>query len=348
MTPRHAALAIAAAFLLVGFFNIDQYGETWDEQPVSRRAHFTEAWVREVWSTGTVPSRERLYEIVDAVRVDWHHPVMFATSVRLVGSVAKRFGMAPLPAQHLLTLVVSAAGLWFIFLVGRQIAGDRAAAVGTLLTALYPPFIAHAHYNPKDVPVMAMTAAALYTLCRARERGRGDVLAALMCAATVNTKLDGLAVFAIFGAALAASGVRPSRDVLLRGLRFFGWFALFTIAMWPMLVSDPLLPLRSLMHWTLDFREGGVVELYLGRTEAHGEHPWHYAAVWLLLTTPVPVVLLMAAGGARTLRQVREGPDRFGAALLLAWIKSTPGGGSPSERSMTPGTFATAAATSLA
>jgi hypothetical protein len=145
------------------------------------------------------------------------------------------------------------------------------------------------------------------------------VLAALACAVTVTTKLDGLALFAIFGTALVAAGTRPDRAALVRAARFFGWFGLFILLMWPLLLSDPLLPLRSLNHFASDFQEDAR-ELYLGRSESHGDHPWHYAPLWLLLATPLPVVGLALAGVVIAGRRLRLRLDRFAATLLLAWL----------------------------
>lgn len=308
-------LTLSLAFLLVGLATLDYYGVSWDE-PLHRE------WGRVLWSY-TVTGDEALLDGLEGGG-EFYGPLFYILNYG-VSSLAHEIGMPVGPANHVLTLATAAAGVLCTGLVAGLLYGRASAFGASLLLCLTPPFFAHAHYNPKDIPLLALVAATVLFAARAYRAGR--VRDAVACGALLGLatgmKPTALVMVPVIGAAigsdlLARRGAGMAATVRLAAIAAAAALvALF--AGWPTLWRRPDLLLASIRYFgSGSFWDGSV--LYAGRITAATELPWHYTPVMLLVAIPVVTWVLAGFGAAAVGWRAARREAVFEALLPLLWI----------------------------
>ncbi len=237
--------------------------------------------------------------------------------------------------RHLCVFLTFGLGVWALYGLGRARFGDW--RLGLLVAAALvasPRLFAEAFYNGKDVVYMALYTLAMLTLLRLLRRptaGRA-LLHALATAAAIDVRAHALhlllvtglmlALEARLGVAEAPAGPRP-RYGRLGGL-YAGAALVFAVLGWPYLWAAPLPDLLRFGSGLRSYGWGHSV-LYWGRFVSAAQVPWHYAPVWLAVTTPLPYVLAGLLGLGAALRGLlRTGRLRHRAGrldlLLLLWF----------------------------
>ena len=311
------------------------YGMSWDEPADRLNAFVSAKYVALRLAPALVRHQPRLADIPALAHYhDADHGVLFM--LPLVVLEALWPGADPAEwayRRHLLGFLLFGAGVWAVYRLGAARLGSwRWGLVGAGLLVLSPRLFAEAFYNYKDVVFLSLFALAVLTLTRLLRRptaGRA-LVHALACAAAIDVRSMGVLLpllTLVFGA--LEMGYRPVRR---RGL--VGALALYGLAVpglvvlgWPYLWENPVgnfaAALRSFGHFakSLDV-------FYLGQFVPIQALPWHYAPVWLLITTPLPYVVLFGAGLMVVGRAgLRAGPRRWlqrtsarRDLLLLAWF----------------------------
>jgi hypothetical protein len=235
--------------------------------------------------------------------------------------------------RHLLTFLVCLGGVAAVYRLGRQRFGDwRIGLIGAAWLVLSPRLFAESFYNSKDAVFMALFAVGIHTGVRLLVRpttGRA-VWHAVACAAAIDVRIMALilpaATLSLLGLRVAA-GKAPAgaagRAAGLYGLLLTG----LVVAWWPYLWPAPWANLQlAFQHMSVYGWDNTV--LYRGAVVRANQLPWHYAPVWIGITTPLlylGALLVGLAAIARTaLRQKMAFledddnlQDLFFAALLL-------------------------------
>ena len=315
--PAFWAITLAVIFFVFNLTQIGRYGLSYDEPEGMERGRQTVAlvvgWIDPAGGGG-LPSGS-----------DWlhHHPSFYATCNYLVsGLLIRGFGWAPIPAGHFLNLLTASAGLVVLFYLGRRLFNPRVGLSALVFMLLFPRFIAHAHFNAKDVPVMVMGTLALFLLLRAADRGRTRdwILAALGFAMAVTTKLDGLFLLPIFLNPWLIRSLRSNHR--WADLRNLGWFCMssfgFILLLWPELWVDPFRLLRSVVDFSGGFHPFG--QTYLGQYYPANQLPWHYTTLNLVAVTPLILLAAISAGAAGSLWRLVHWRAAFEHTLVWCWI----------------------------
>jgi hypothetical protein len=107
-------------------------------------------------------------------------------------------------------------------------------------------------------------------------------------------------------------------------LSYLGTAAGAGVAFWPLLWHDPAGALESVQRMAHFPWRGDV--LFLGRLVPATHLLWHYAPVWVAITTPLSILFFFVAGTARALREacthgapVGKRVDRL---LLVTWVSA--------------------------
>ena len=213
--------------------------------------------------------------------------------------------------RHYVSAVFGWLGVVFVGRLGRLLVGPGTGLLAMVLLALSPRYFGDAMNNPKDVPLAALLAAALYYLMRLEPRYpylplRVAVPLVLAIGLAVNVRAGALLYLAYLGAALGllvlASRERSPKRLALTFARYASAVVavlLLGTAFWPWAQVRPLKrPIQGMLRLS-EFRWEFPV-LFGGADVPASALPWDYVPRWALLTTP-PVVLL-------------------GAALSLLWI----------------------------
>ncbi len=235
----------------------------------------------------------------------------------------------PLPTAHRVGPMALAAALaaWIYVAVRQAGAGRIGALVGALALLDMPRLFFHAHVAGLDLPAAAMWFFAVWVFWRlalvAEAAGNAQNASAVKPRAGLQGFSElwtwiapglafGLALATKISNVLASVGmalwVLASRDRRRRWdlwgrLILMGPLGLLTvIALFPWFWSDTG---SKLLNWARFFTVSHyeIYQYYFGKT--YLEPPWHFPVVTVLVTVPIPLLVLAAIGAAQG---VRPGP----------------------------------------
>ncbi len=323
--------------LALGWAVVPDYGSFVDEDSCRESGQFSLIYLCELVPPRWLPARAaaRVAARPPALRlaayVDRDYGVAFELPLTILETLttAPTDGRAVLLLRHRAVFLTCFAGLLAFYWLARERYGSwRWGLLGAALLLLSPRQLADAFYNSKDAVFMAVqllaTATAL-ALVRRPTPGRAAAHA-LACALAIDVRIMGVLVPVLTAALLALRAARGDYAGQRLG-RALAVYALglpaLVVAFWPYLWAAPLAHFGEAFRHMARFRWNGEV-LYGGQLVRASRLPWHYAPVWIGLTTPPLYLagLLLALGGL--LRQLaRRGAHLYATAGewqdLLLW-----------------------------
>lgn len=305
---RHwGALAALVLFLIAGLTVLDDYGVTVDEPEQRRTAQANWDYLAGGGFDGFLNA---LFS---------PHDKFYGAAFDSLSLLAERaFGADDVRGSYLtrhlvIHLFFLGGGLFAYLLARRLFPNALLALLAMLIFLLHPRLYAHAFFNSKDIPFLAMFAAALYLAHRAFKRDTLLAFALLGAGvgALTHLRIMGALLFAAVPAlraldGAAASGWEERKRVLLSTGAFTLAGALTVYALLPYLWSDAA---RRAVEWwtTLSAHPTVLTELFRGTSYASAEVPAEYLPAWFAVTSP-PFALSLGIVGA--------------AAVLVGGVKS--------------------------
>jgi hypothetical protein len=212
--------------------------------------------------------------------------------------------------------------------LGRLLSGPGTGLLAMVLLALSPRYFGDAMNNPKDLPLAALMAAALYYLMRLEPayphlRWRLAVPLTLAIGLAIDVRSGALLLLVYLAVALFGLTVARGSLFSTRVLGTFARWAGVTLAalllgtvFWPWARVRPLTrPLQGLL--TISRLPWNFPVLFDGAEIQATALPWTYVPRWALITTP-PVVLVGAALSLLLLARWKT-PGSQGFRLLALW-----------------------------
>ncbi len=289
--------------VLLGLALHRDYGMSWDEPSDRLNAFVSAKYVALRLAPALARRQPRLADVPDLRQYrDADHGVLFmlpwvALEALWPGSDPAEWAYR----RHLAGFLLFVAGVWAVYRLGRARLGSwRWGLVGAGLLVLSPRIFAEAFYNYKDIVFLSLFALGMLTLTRLLRRptaGRA-LLHALATAAAIDVRTMGVLLpLLTLGFGALEMGCRPGRLwAFARAAALYLPVAAGLVVLgWPYLWESPvghfLAALRSFGHYSKPLEV-----FYLGRFVSVQALAWHYAPVWLLITTPLPYVALFGAG----------------------------------------------------
>ncbi|OWP64341.1 hypothetical protein CDA63_04715 [Hymenobacter amundsenii] len=324
--------------LLAGSTLVADYGVSWDE-PVDYRNGLVSLRYLADLALGRKP-------IDLAQHIDSDHGVLFELPMALVarftlGLPGEQVNHTYYLVRHGITLLLSMGGLWALYGLARiRLRDAYLALLPVVLFVLSPRLFAESFYNTKDVGFLAAFTVGMYTLARLLKRptlGRA-LVHGLATAVATDLRLMGVLLVPFTLAMLGLEILLPTRPAggAWRVTGAAGTYLLAaagaTVAGWPYLWAAPFHHFLTAFYNLSHYAKWQGVVLYGGQLVAAQHLPWHYAPVWLLITTPVAysvgalLGLGLAAGRLlrRPLARLRTLDGRldllFGGWLLLPFL----------------------------
>jgi hypothetical protein len=316
---RLATLAFFAAFLLLGLAVFRDYGISWDEIPtrqfgimyVTHQVPDLQALNAQRAQKG--PAYERfgpLFEIV-LVRAE---TLMFRADVRTV------FYM-----RHLATFLIFYLGVVFFHRLCRERFGGWLALVGCLGLVLSPQLFSHSFYNVKDISFLAMFVGTMVTLRAVVDRPERRTMVYHVANTVVLLGARVLGVFAMLLTGTAAIARRPNLRTLLYLIGYGILVALFLPLVWPVLWIDYANIVRDAVLGTTT-NPYFKTDLFRGQAISASHLPWDYVPTWIMITTPVVVLVLFIAGTVASVISFAKRPWEYVRGVrqddltVLAWF----------------------------
>ena len=318
-----AACAILAA---IGAAILDDYGVSVDANQQRRIAEINWRYAlggAELGFKDDLPS-EQFYGVV------FELPLLLAE---------KALGLDDMRHVHLLRHAAShilfLAGALCCALLARRMTGSTALALLALaLFVLQPRIYAHAFFNSKDIPALALFAVCLYLAHRAFRGGGAGAF--LLCGAGVavltNLRIQaGLVLLAAVFAArildlVLASGAAARRRVLATLVASAaGWAGVLYATSPYMWANGPAAFIDAVEIFSS--HPAKIPALFQGRMLSAMDLPAHFFPVWFAVSTPPVLLALGLAGLAAALRRGlarpgavwRNTPLRFALLLAACW-----------------------------
>ena len=319
-----ALLAACAGLAAIGAAVLDDYGVAADENKQRRIAEINWRYPPDEAELRFDPPHDRYYGVA------FELPVLLAEKALGLDDW-RRIYLLRHAATHLLFL----AGALSCALLARRMTGSGLAALLALaLFVLQPRIYAHAFFNSKDVPALALFAVCLCLAHRAFRGGGGGAF--LLCGAGVavltNLRIPAglVLVAAIAGLRVLDLALAPgpaARRRVLASLAAFaaGWAGvLYAVSpyMWADGPAAFIDAAAMLAHHT-----NPTDVLFQGRILSPEDLPAHYFPVWFAVSTPPVLLTLGLAGFALALRRglvrpagaLRNTPARFALLLAACW-----------------------------
>ena len=219
--------------------------------------------------------------------VAFETPISFLERLLRLDELRHKFWL-----RHLFTFLLSFGGLAAVYqLAARRFQDWRMGLLACTWLLLSPRMFAESFYNDKDAVFMALFAIATNTAVRLLQRPTAGRVFwhALACAIAIDVRVAGVIIPA---ATVALLGWRAVRHEMrwARALATLAGYGVCTaalvVAFWPYLWAAPLANFFAAFRNMAAFRWGGEV-LYFGSMVPATSLPWHYAPVWIGITTPV-------------------------------------------------------------
>jgi hypothetical protein len=278
--------------LVVGISVFDDYGVSWDER-VQR------GYGEKVYSYVTEGDRSLFLD-----RHRYYGPVFEFVLVAIEKGLDLTDTRDIYLMRHLVTFLVFWLGAVFFFLLCRKVFNSlEAASAGVLLLVLSPRIFAHAFYNSKDIPFMAVFIIGVFTLLRYLDKKslRSAALHGAVCALLTDIRIVGtlLALLTVLFAGFEVFKNRRAPAEVRRILTSFGICAAvlagLTVLLWPTLWRDPIHNFVRVFEGMRNFPWEATV-LYRGAYVWSTDLPWHYIPVWIGITTPAAAGILFFGG----------------------------------------------------
>ena len=317
-------LAACAVLAAIGAVVLDDYEVSWDESQQRRIAEVNWLYAHGETELRFGRSHNRYYGVA------FELPLLLAE---------KALGLDDMRQVHLLrhaaTHLLFLAGALCCALLARRMTGSTLAALlAFALFALQPRIYAHAFFNSKDVPALALFAVCLWLAHRAFRNGGAGAF--LLCGAAVAVLTDlripaGLVlVAAVAGLRVLdlafASGAAERRRVLASVAALAAGWAGVLYAVTPyMWAGGPAAFIDAVE--TFSFHPNPVAGLFQGRALLPPDAPAHYFPAWFAVSTPPVLLALGLAGFAVALLRglahpsaaLRNAPSRFALLLAACW-----------------------------
>ncbi|MEQ1849735.1 MAG: glycosyltransferase family 39 protein [Candidatus Peribacteraceae bacterium] len=316
-SPLPIATLIAFIYFLVQFSQIAEYGVTWDE-PLHRNwgKLFFLYWKTGEFSAISLMPGKGMY----------YGPLYYLCNYLLSEFLYENGWMRFVAANHVLNIFTVSVGVGLVFLLAKAVSGWRIAASTVVFFVLFPQLIAHAHYNPKDIPLMVGILLSSLFFVRALKTGRRRdfLFASVAFGLAYALKVSAMLMAPVFLVTYLLW--LRDRSGISRGLRA-EWktvvcgvvcFALSSYLFWPSAWMHPTLLIESLTLFVVaDFWPGKV--LFLGTEYAGKDLPFFYTTAEFVMATPI-LLLFFFVVGALTLLKRPKSPDRIQWIFIVLWV----------------------------
>jgi hypothetical protein len=221
--------------------------------------------------------------------------------------------------RHLMVFLLFWVGLILFFLALKsRFQNQTLALLGILCIILSPRIFGDSFYNPKDIPLLSWFMIGIYSFVRFVKKPslNNIIIHAFVAALCIGSRIVGILIPVIFGFWLLSNYFYLDKEyklkhILIQLTVYFTFLILFTFSLWPVLWENPITSFLYSFQSMSQFRWSGSM-LYMGELIHSSSIPWHYAPVWIAVTSPIAILVLFLSGIFSTVFEIKV----KGAAFL--------------------------------
>jgi len=295
---------------LIGIFSFKDYGVSTDEQFHRENGSFYYSYVKSFLSSPNSPETKAAEKLIEK-NINLGGAIFGTPSVQPVFfDIIAEFFIEKLnyktskdiyQFRHLLNFIFYFIGLFFFYkLILFRYKSYNYAFICVLFLFLSLRFFAESFYNQKDIFFLSLTIINMYTgiVFVNNPNFKSTFAFSLSSALLFDTRIMALIpIFTIFFIFFLKS--LKSNEYLIKNLKFIIFFIpitlFFIFLFWPYIWNDPINNFLFGFAELLSV-ESSITSLYLGEFILSKNAPWHYQVVWIVVTSPVIIILLFVLG----------------------------------------------------
>lgn len=288
LLQNHPGTLITGVLFVIALFTFGSYGMGWDE-----------VYQREIGMTSwdyIFSNDSKLYTF--AMRdygVGFELPLIFIEKVFQMESEHSIFLM-----RHFVSHLFFLTGAFFCYrLIDLIYQNKLLASIGLLIFALHPVIYAHSFFNTKDVPFLSLSMICFYLVVRVLKQKTvlNVVWLALGMGFLINIRIMGVLLLCCVLLLFLVDAIREKKILfhLKLVLLFLGLTVVVIWISWPYLWEDPIRNFITSFKNMSKFRWTGS-NLFKGNMIIATEIGWDYIPTWFVISTPIPFLLMGAAG----------------------------------------------------
>ncbi|MDD5055617.1 MAG: glycosyltransferase family 39 protein [Candidatus Peribacteraceae bacterium] len=344
-------ILLGLAFFLIQLTQLSQYGATWDEPLHRNWGHLFDVFLRS-------GDREVL-RLMPGNGIEYG-PVYYLLGYWISEWLMGAFALPLFEASHVLNLITASIAVGCVFAFARSIAGKKIAWFSLMFFVLSPQFIAHAHYNPKDIPLLLAVLIASHVFLKAINETSNKlfILSGFLFGAAVALKVSALlmgpavlgayfvwlfdrkqqgchgersrtmhpALLSSFDSAQddnnAISGIANTFSTKNEAFMLFLAVAAFLIGLILLWPTawGDLLLIPRAIRFFLTGDYWPGTVLFFGKQYGGAELPWYYTVLEYAMAMPVVMIVFLVSGFWFLVRSMIRQERLATHTFLLLWI----------------------------
>ncbi len=310
-------------FIIIGFYSYDDYGMSLDEQYHRNNSYFWYTYLKStikdfittVFSGAETFTYESLKTNLTSSSFYQNNdePAFIAAPLSLfyeflvdIFNIEREKNIFEL--RHLYNFFIFLVGIFFFYkLIYFRYKSYLYSLIGILFLFFTPRIFAESFYNEKDIFFLTLIIINIYIgfIFLKDPKLNNTILFSLSSALAFDTRIMAFIPITFM---LIFLSFKCMRSVLFfkKNLKFIIYYFIFTLAFilifWPYLWHNPIINLLNLLE-VIDGADWSVNNFYLGEFILSSYVPWHYHIIWILVTSPIVVILFFLLGSFFVLRR---------------------------------------------
>lgn len=349
MSLNKASFLAGLTFFLVAFFTLSHYGTNWDtinhlprgqaylRYFLTGKKDYTDLpkyllqWQDPTKLFNTLKTTRSFYQMDDAtvdfyvsVDGDGHPPLSDTLSAAFNRIFFGTFRLVnDIDSYRIYGIFLAACLVGLIYHWIRSLYGSIAALFSALSLSLYPLFWAESHFNTeKDIPQTVFWSFLLYSVWKGvlQQSTKWLLLSGVFFGLALGTKFNILFVAPVVGLwILFLLLFRHIKFNHFFKISFWGLMAIVIgmaifIGTWPYLWGDPIGGITRVLTYYGNIGTGAIDQRFVGILGIRT-----LSLLWILYTTPLPILFLSVFGALFLISQVLIEKDHT-ALLFLLWF----------------------------
>ena len=192
--------------------------------------------------------------------------------------------------------------IFFYFLIEKRFNNYYFSILSVLILFLTPCIFSNSFYNSKDIIFLSFSIISIYYAVKFIENNniKNLIFFSIFSGLMINARIFGLLLVLSFYFVYFFHGKIELKSFLKKiFFIFFSFFIILAVCFlfWPFLWFDFLNNIQVYKNYiTTDLVEVNITNLYFGKIYQDSNLPLHFLPVWILITTPISVLLLSIIG----------------------------------------------------
>jgi hypothetical protein len=332
-TNLFPGILIAFTFFLCAILTVSDYGVDWDSpenfDTGEINLHFFETFDPKYLQYNKAnPLQSELLR----PELSLKQPASFLPVANIFAALAKQVfhdnlgWLDKFSSYHLSIVLFATMLLCLLYLFCLTYFDLMTAVISTASLALFPSFVGFSHVLVKDIPMAFFFFLSIFSCVRAYETQRTAwiIMAGILFGLSINVKINALFIPIILGVWLVVANKNLGclKTFLDKKWLLLPAMSLTTVyASWPFLWLHPIAHFRAMIrHFVRDIPLQRIEVTYLGNIFTSGvDVPWHYAPVYLGMSTPLVILAFSAVGFFLMAKDTIDSKNKM-SPLVLIWF----------------------------